>query len=135
MAAVPLLVPTSGRSDGPSITVLVESLAPARGYAMEVAPSLTVAALKERYLVLARREMEQPEAGSGGCACPFHTAVHAIGQSYLWLRDEIACDPLWSSPSHWQCGSCQCQNLHGRTKCVVCALCLGIPSTPTRASL
>ena len=69
MAAESLLVPTIERSDGPSITVIIESLAPARGYAIEVAPSLTVLALKERYLALTRREpeqLEQLEAGSGG---------------------------------------------------------------------
>ena len=79
--AAPLLVPTIERSDGPSITVMVESLAPARGYAIEVTPSLTVAELKERYLALTRRELEQLEqleAGSGGCACPFQTALRLI---------------------------------------------------------
>ena len=89
LAAAPLLVPTIERSDGPSITVMVESLAPARGYAMEVAPSLTVAALKERYLALTRRELEQREDGAAargrmlsaledGCACPFQTVLRLI---------------------------------------------------------
>ena len=84
MAAESLLVPTIERSDGPSdgpITVIIESLSPARGYAIEVAPSLTVLALKERYLALTRREpeqLEQLEAGSGGCACPFQTVLRLI---------------------------------------------------------
>ena len=128
MAAESLLVPTIERSDGPSdgpITVIIESLAPARGYAIEVAPSLTVLALKERYLALTRREpeqLEQLEAGSGGCACPFQTVLRlildgveledsatlescgAVSGSRLCvvrLRSRAGCWRLVACASHW----------------------------------
>lgn len=123
-AAAPLLVPTIERSDGPSITVMIESLAPARGYAIEVAPSLTVAALKERYLALTRRELEQLEleAGSGGCACPFQTVLRLIHDGVeledsatlescgvvsssrllvVTLRSRAGCWRLVACASHW----------------------------------
>ena len=126
MAAESLLLPTIERSDGPSnITVIIESLAPARGYAIEVAPSLTVLALKERYLALTRREpeqLEQLEAGSGGCACPFQTVLRlildgveledsatlescgAVSGSRLCvvrLRSRAGCWRLVACASHW----------------------------------
>ena len=121
-AAAPLLVPSVERSDGPSITVMIESLAPARGYAVEVAPSLTVAALKERYLALTRRELEQLEqleAGSGGCACPFQTVLRLILDG-VELEDSATLESCGVTSSSRLC----VVTLHSRVGCwrlVACA--------------
>ena len=76
----PLLAPACQRSDAPSsssgMTVLIESLSPARGDALDVAPWLTVAELKQRYLALQRESAL--ESGGLTCFCPLTTSLRLI---------------------------------------------------------